>query len=148
MSEHEAVTLGQIRRELVRAVQRLLPIDADAARALVVEAVRSWSEKADAGGIGSDNAGPGTPGQDPVSRFIGEMIVCTVDPRARCRSSDLYAAWCEWCGRNGEDPGSNKRFSMALVERGFRKERTRACNVFVGIRLATGSGTTNGGNVG
>jgi phage/plasmid-associated DNA primase len=51
--------------------------------------------------------------------------------RERCKrieyggtaSSKLYGDWCIWSKAAGEDSGSQKRFSQALEDNGYAKDR-------------------------
>ena len=38
-------------------------------------------------------------------------------------TAELYASWCKWSERTGEQPGSMKRFSQVLEDRGYAKCR-------------------------
>ena len=56
------------------------------------------------------------------------------------RSAELFAAWCEWCRAEGEEPGTQTAFSTALVNRGFDKRRSSAGYVWDGLGLAGDGG--------
>jgi len=157
VSEREIVTLGHIRRELVRAVQRLVPVEDAVALALATHALKgevSGTRDFDCA-VRLERASAMVPLtreerllRDPLGVFIDDMIVCTGNSRDRLRSSDLYAVWSAWCARHGVDPGSHKAFSMEMVKRGFRKMRTRNYAEFFGIAPAGCPGTTDGGDAG
>jgi putative DNA primase/helicase len=56
---------------------------------------------------------------DALAQFLGDR--CMRSTAATVRPRDLYEAWCRWCGKNGEVPGSEKALTMALTKRGFAK---------------------------
>ena len=70
---------------------------------------------------------------DTLGDFINAR--CEIADYASIRSSDLYGAYAEWCNKNGEQPLSQNRLALQLVERGFRKEHTRSGNLWRGIGL-------------
>ncbi len=70
---------------------------------------------------------------DTIGQFIEEC--CTVQPAAHARSAKIYEAYTEWSKGNGETPFSQKRFSLALGEHGFKKEHTMEGQVWSGIGL-------------
>ena len=47
----------------------------------------------------------------------------------------MFASWKAWCEENGEKPGSNKTFSMALTDRGVRSAHTKRGKVFHGRKV-------------
>jgi putative DNA primase/helicase len=59
--------------------------------------------------------------EDTIGKWLDEC--CGVDPCYTDYSADLYASWVKWCDPVGERPGSQKRFSHALMDRGFRPTR-------------------------
>ena len=71
---------------------------------------------------------------DALGRFIGQR--CLTGPHFHVRSAELFAAWAEWCRAEGEDPGTQTAFSLALTNRGFDKRPTKAANVWTGLALA------------
>jgi putative DNA primase/helicase len=71
---------------------------------------------------------------DAPGRFIGQR--CLTGPHFHVRSAELFAAWAEWCRAEGEDPGTQTAFSLALTNRGFDKRPTKAANVWTGLGLA------------
>lgn len=51
-------------------------------------------------------------------------------------SADLYASWCGWCGRTGEEPGTQRRLTEALISRGLKAERRNAgTRGLIGLKL-------------
>jgi P4 family phage/plasmid primase-like protien len=50
-------------------------------------------------------------------------------------AKELFAAWRLWCEAANEKPGSQKAFSQALYDRGFRPDRTREARMINGIAL-------------
>jgi putative DNA primase/helicase len=55
--------------------------------------------------------------QDVLAAFIADC--CDVNKELRCRASKLYAAYKTWAERGGEAPVNQRRFGMALKERGY-----------------------------
>jgi phage/plasmid-associated DNA primase len=53
----------------------------------------------------------------------------------RIASSELYAAWCQWCTAERVETGTQKAFSTRLVERGFDKKKTHGRETWQGIGL-------------
>jgi putative DNA primase/helicase len=70
---------------------------------------------------------------DMLGLFISER--CMLGAYATVQSSELFAAWCEWCKRENFDAGTQTAFSRELTNRGFEKSRTRASKVWHGIDL-------------
>ena len=50
--------------------------------------------------------------------------------------STLFAAWCKWCSGEGEDPGTQTAFSIALTKKGYDKRSTNVGKVWNGLGLA------------
>lgn len=73
--------------------------------------------------------------EDAVGRWITEC--CVLDEVAWASSSALYLSWKQWCERNGEYAGSQKRLSEQLEVRGLRPERSRVARGFLGVQLVT-----------
>jgi putative DNA primase/helicase len=72
--------------------------------------------------------------EDTIGRWIDEC--CAADPIYTAYGNHLYASWIEWCDAAGERPGSGKRFSQALLDRGFTQVRDgRGKRQFSGITL-------------
>jgi putative DNA primase/helicase len=71
--------------------------------------------------------------QDSLGQWIDER--CAIDKIYAAASSQLYASWKSWSEAAGERPGSQKRFSQALSERGFEKRHDRTGETFYGIAL-------------
>ena len=75
---------------------------------------------------------------DMLGLFLDEG--CQLNAHTHVRSSDLFAAWVEWCQRANVDAGTQTAFSRDLTDRGFDKERRRVGMVWLGIGLyAAGS---------
>ena len=57
--------------------------------------------------------------EDTVAQWIAEC--CTVGEPSRYKEANagLFGSWREWCERVGEQPGSQKNFSQALIREGF-----------------------------
>jgi len=58
-------------------------------------------------------------GEDLIQAFIGEC--CIVSQEVKAKSSDLYAAYREWCEHTGEYAITQRKFGVALTERGFQR---------------------------
>jgi len=71
--------------------------------------------------------------EDAIANWIGEC--CKQIGYGGTESSKLYADWCRWSKAAGEDPGSQKRFSQALEERGYAKDLKARHATFLGIAL-------------
>jgi P4 family phage/plasmid primase-like protien len=69
--------------------------------------------------------------QDTLGQWLEER--CAVDPRYSASSSALYTSWKTWTEAAGEHPGSLKRLSQALTERGFKNRHGREGTTFFGI---------------
>src|SRR5262249_15138018 len=48
----------------------------------------------------------------PVKSFLEER--CEVSATASVECNCLYTAWCHWCARNGQLPGTAQNFARAL----------------------------------
>lgn len=57
--------------------------------------------------------------QDVLSQFLAES--CILDPYASVPATPLFGAYREWCERNGESWGTQRRFGQSLSERGFQR---------------------------
>ena len=65
---------------------------------------------------------------DQVGRFLSEC--CSVDPKAKTKSSYLYLAYQSWCPANGEEEVTGTAFGRRLTERGMRKSTSSGRGVF------------------
>jgi putative DNA primase/helicase len=73
--------------------------------------------------------------EDAITRWLEEK--CAVDPIYFATVAELFASWKGWSEAAGEYAGSQKRFSQALEDRGFRRHRKGADGDrgFLGIAL-------------
>ena len=71
--------------------------------------------------------------EDAVGRWIDER--CSVGSHLSASTAALFADWKAWAEASGEFTGSVKRFSEALIVRGFERHNTRAAKGFGGIAL-------------
>jgi putative DNA primase/helicase len=72
--------------------------------------------------------------EDTLGKWIDEC--CAVDQSYSVRSSELYTNWKKWAETAGEHPGSQKRLSQALIDRGFRPGRDASkLAMFYGVAL-------------
>lgn len=60
---------------------------------------------------------------DHLMNFLEDR--CVMGEGFRVQASDLYKAYCEWCGGNNERALTGTRFGRRMSERGFEKERSR-----------------------
>ena len=84
---------------------------------------------------GMAGQGPGTPcGRSRRHRQLSagrgrhiqlDQGTLQADRYGGTQSSRLYSDWCIWSKAAGEDPGSQKRFSQALEDKGYVKTRRR-----------------------
>lgn len=72
---------------------------------------------------------------------LGEFIEarCETRPDRQAAAAELYAAYREWCDRNGHHAVSSTRFGLALGERGFEKRKPKHV-VWHGIGLRHSDG--------
>ena len=59
--------------------------------------------------------------EDALGRWIAER--CEQSPTACATTAELFGDWRQWCNGLGEDPGTQRRFSQLLKNRGFRRWR-------------------------
>jgi putative DNA primase/helicase len=72
--------------------------------------------------------------EDTVGKWIVEC--CAVDRIYSALSSELYASWKKWAETVGERPGSQKRLSQSLIDRGFQPARDGiGKSIFLGVAL-------------
>jgi putative DNA primase/helicase len=72
---------------------------------------------------------------DALGRFIGDK--CLTVPGVSVRSSELFTAWSKWCAGEGEDPGTQTAFSLALTNCGYDSRRTATGIFWQGLGLAS-----------
>jgi putative DNA primase/helicase len=72
---------------------------------------------------------------DSLGTFIAEC--CVTLPHAQVKTSDLYAAYTEWCKMSGEMPMPKRTFGIKIGERGTYtpKRGTGGHNIWCGIGL-------------
>lgn len=73
---------------------------------------------------------------DALGRFLAECCVLGGEA-VRVRSSDLFAAWSTWCGKEGEEARTNKAFTTDMQSRGHDPVHTNTGKVYRGIGLKT-----------
>jgi putative DNA primase/helicase len=78
--------------------------------------------------------------QDIIGQWMADR--CDRDPMpihessmTRGLTAKLFGSFVAWCKQNGEEPGSNKRFSIELERRGYIRHRTMYGKEFIGVRL-------------
>ena len=74
--------------------------------------------------------------EDALTSWIDDK--CDRTSQARETSTDLFVSWKNWADAAGEPPGTQRRFSQKLEDRGFEKIKDRHGRSFVGLRLRTG----------
>lgn len=77
---------------------------------------------------------------DALRRFIDQR--CLTGPHCTAGSTDLYTAWSKWCADEGEDPGTQTSFSLALQNKGFDKRKTRGAIRWTGIGITASADLT------
>jgi putative DNA primase/helicase len=73
--------------------------------------------------------------QDIIGQWMADCVV-TDDPLTVTASQTLYQSWKTWCEERGFPPGSVKRLSEALSDRGHQQKRTKTTRGFV-LKLQT-----------
>jgi putative DNA primase/helicase len=75
--------------------------------------------------------------QDILRDFLAES--CLIRRGTSVANKDLFATYEKWCIDNGEEVMSQKTFTQALAERGFKRRRTEASGAYrwFGIGLLT-----------
>lgn len=71
--------------------------------------------------------------EDSMQAWIDEC--CDVGIGCSATNSDLFKSWSEWCEREGEHPGSSKRFGQRLESKRFQRSRTGRARGFEGIAV-------------
>ena len=71
--------------------------------------------------------------EDAHGRWLEDC--CVLGKQYFAPTADLFGSWRQWCEKNGEQPGSVKRFSQNLESRGFNRERSAAVRGFGGLAL-------------
>lgn len=82
---------------------------------------------------------------DIIAGFLNEC--CRTDTRLSIPSQRLYKRYQDWCRDSGEFELSQKKFSMRLSEKGFKKYRTGSCIVWEGVTLISDDETPTDNNV-
>ena len=77
--------------------------------------------------------------EDAMGRWLEE---CGISGEYFTATSVLFANWHEWCEINGEQPGSQKRFSQNLEARGYSRRRTADARGFDGLALRAAQGNS------
>lgn len=75
---------------------------------------------------------------DVIARFLEDC--CEQRSDSQTSSKDLYLAFEEWCGQNGEDLVTKNLFTRRLKEMGFQEVRTgpRRIRSLKGLALVSG----------
>jgi putative DNA primase/helicase len=73
--------------------------------------------------------------QDIIGEWIEDCVNLKAGPQAFTPSSMLFTSWKVWCEGLNLKPGSEKAFTEALKDRGFKKERKAYGRGFAGIAL-------------
>lgn len=75
---------------------------------------------------------------DVLGAFLEDR--CTLRQNGQVTAKSLYRAYREWCDSAGEHPVNQRRFGIALQERGISKEHTRGGTLYHGIELEQPNG--------
>lgn len=72
---------------------------------------------------------------DLLARFLKERTI--QNPHGVVRSSQLFAAWSDWCHKSGtkEEVGSTVTFAASMQARGFEKTDRKIGRVWLGLML-------------
>jgi P4 family phage/plasmid primase-like protien len=73
--------------------------------------------------------------QDVLGAFLDECTEARPDASVSVRAGELFERYRRWADANGEFPGSNKRFSETLANRGFARANTSKARGFRGLAL-------------
>lgn len=76
--------------------------------------------------------------QDVLAAFITDE--CITLQQCKVKAGDFYAAFREWCDRTGEHDPGQRRFGIAMTERGFER-MTNNGTWYCGIALRADHGT-------
>ncbi len=71
--------------------------------------------------------------EDLVGRWASERVVRRVE--GETGSAALFEDWSGWCRKNGEEPGTNTKFSLLLKSKGWKSRRGSAGTLFEGVEL-------------
>jgi putative DNA primase/helicase len=71
---------------------------------------------------------------DMLGRFLDQC--CLLGPHFTVRSSELFAAWSQWCTAEGEQAGTQTAFATALQNRGLDSRHTNRGTMWHGVDLA------------
>jgi putative DNA primase/helicase len=115
-----------------------LALEADAVLAWLVAGYRDWRGQglAEPETVISATAGYKEE-SDALRRFLDER--CLIGVGYTARSSELFSAWSKWCANEGEESGTNKALTEALLIRGFITRRTNVGVMWSGLGLADDS---------
>lgn len=72
-------------------------------------------------------------GEDAIGLWIEQR--CRLGPQSYARSGDLFRSWSKWAKASGEEVGSQKRFSQALISRDFSVKKSDGYPTFNGIEI-------------
>lgn len=72
---------------------------------------------------------------DWLTRFISDC--CNEGDLEQQAGSVLYKAYKQWCQDVGEYPKRNRDFANALESRGYTMKKTKKCNIWYGLSLAS-----------
>ena len=72
---------------------------------------------------------------DSLGRFLDEC--CLELAAATVKARELFGAWCAWCHRGGEEPGTEKAFAESMGARGVDKIKSYGVMTYRGLGLAS-----------
>jgi len=109
-----------------------LALELDAVLAWLVAGYQDWH----ANGLSDpDQVTAATAAYKDESDALGRFLADQTMNHGQVKSSDLFAAWCRWCGSEGEEPGTQTAFSNALTDRGYNKVHAETGKFWQGLSL-------------
>ncbi len=73
--------------------------------------------------------------QDPVGAFIADCVKDDPHSSSDASARVLYDAFAAWCWHNGVRAWKEKAFAAAMMQKGFKRERTKRGRVYPGLSL-------------
>jgi putative DNA primase/helicase len=92
----------------------------------------------------TDATGEYLQNEDTIALWIAEC--CTLQPQLEGASSALFASWKQWAEQRNEFVGTQRKFSQALEQHGYKSRHTERGTRFVGITPAQSSFNQNDDN--
>jgi P4 family phage/plasmid primase-like protien len=70
--------------------------------------------------------------QDPIARWVEDA--CEPAPTHRATTMELFHAWCDWAGEQGEAVGTARRLTQTLTAKRYTRWKDGRRSGFVGLR--------------